>query len=1170
MQIQRKICLSTADKARAHCFNRNRRDIAVKKTVPSSSMIHPTKIVLVMKLTFILTIFCMLSATAKVTSQVVTYNAQRTTLANVFKEVEAQTGFVIFCDYRYVQNSKAIAVHAKKEPLKQFLQKILGPEKLTFSIEDKTIVISKNKVPSYEKLPPNLQAAVAAKPVISIQGTVTDPNGEPLSGASVSVRGSAKAVITNLTGHFELSVDDADATLIVSMVGYNNKEVSLKGQKEVHITLTPKVNNLDSIIIVGYGTQRKVDLTGAVATISGKELSNKPVPNAVAALQGALPGVTITRSSGQPGKESYGIRIRGFSSVNGSSPLVLIDGIEGDMTLLNPDDIENVSILKDAAAAAIYGARAAAGVILITTKKGVVGATRVNFNAYYGVDITARQPQRLNSWDEQTLIDEARFNATGAKEFSDEQLQWLKNPNFDYRPNISGQDRWDYYDNTNWLQEGMNKYNPSQNYSLSVGSGTKKLNYLLSGGYYSRRGILKYGPDDNHRYNIRLNVNSEMNKYMDLSLKASYAGSFINQNSYGETSIVERLYRIRTRQSLYVPAEDQTGQIYNGDLQVNPVDIEKNAGLETQNYEVFNGQAALKIHDLIKGLSLNIIASRSQGFYNQESRKRSLYWYGRSTNTIRFTANVPNSLSKTKNKSYDNNMQAYLNYDLNLNEDHHFKIMGGWQFEEYRQDEMSASATSMITNDFFSFNYADLLTKTNGDDIQTWAMGSYFGRFNYDYKDKYLFEANLRYDGSSRLSPESRWSAFPSFSAGWNLAKEDFIKNALPFVSTLKLRASWGRLGNGSVLGLYDYIPLLSVGTDLDFNDQKTQYLYQNELASSTKTWEIVQTSNIGLDLGLLSNRLNITADYYIKKNKNMLAQLPLPAIIGIDVPAINVGELKTWGWEFNAQWKDNFRNGSYQIGFNISNDQNKLIKYSGQNSIGTGGTIDLLQGYALNTIWGYKTDGYYQNADDYANYGVQSFNNANVGPGDVKYLDLDGNKKIDAGGGTPEDPGDLVYLGTANGHYLYGLNLGVNWKGFDFSAFFQGVGQRKFLIDASTMNPLNATSNMPWSIMMDRWTPDNRNAYFPREYQGSNFNFEPSDKWLQNGAYIRLKNVQLGYSVPLKKSIIQRLRVYVSGQDLWEHTKVLSVFDPEVPNGVQAAAYPFYRVVAFGLNMTF
>jgi TonB-linked SusC/RagA family outer membrane protein len=450
-------------------------------------------------------------------------------------------------------------------------------------------------------------------------------------------------------------------------------------------------------------------------------------------------------------------------------------------------------------------------------------------------------------------------------------------------------------------------------------------------------------------------------------------------------------------------------------------------------------------------------------------------------------------------------------------------------------------------------------------------MESYFGRLNYDYRDKYLFEANLRYDGSTRLDPSNRWGAFPSFSAGWKVSNENFMRNNVSFIDNLKLRASWGQLGNGAVLGLYDYVALLNSGTSLSFNDQKTPYYYQSTMPSKNKTWEIVQTSDLGIDLGFLRNRLSVTADYYTKRNKNMLATLQLPSLIGVDVSSSNVGELKSWGWEFDIRWKDQFKNGSYSIGFNIADNQNELVKYDGKSSIGSGGVVNLLQGYALNTIWGYKTDGYFQSAEDYTKYGVtKSGQPANVGAGDVKYLDLNGDKVVNAGGGTPQNPGDLVYLGTTNARYTFGLNLGATWKNFDFSCFFQGVGKRSFLIDANTLNPLNASSNMPWTIMMDRWTPSTPNALFPRTYASNNFNFDPSDKWVQNGSYIRLKNIQIGYNVPVKRKVFQSVRAYVSGQDLWEYTKVLNVFDPEVGNAVNANTYPFYRVVSFGLNVGF
>jgi TonB-linked SusC/RagA family outer membrane protein len=501
--------------------------------------------------------------------------------------------------------------------------------------------------------------------------------------------------------------------------------------------------------------------------------------------------------------------------------------------------------------------------------------------------------------------------------------------------------------------------------------------------------------------------------------------------------------------------------------------------------------------------------------------------------------------------------------------------MQGGSYEEYRKDEVTSSAKNMITNDFFSLNYGDPLTVTSKDNVETWALASLFGRLNYDFAGKYLFEASYRYDGSSRLAPDKRWQLFPSFSAAWRVSEEKFFSNSLGFISNFKVRGSWGQLGNGSPLGLYPYIPLLVSGltttNNVVFNDQRTQYIYQSVLASPDVTWETVQQSNIGVDIGILNNRLSITADYYVKRNKNMLASLNLPNIIGIATPSYNVGELKSWGEELEVKWRDHIGKWNYHVSANISDNQNRLEKYNGKNSIGTGGLVELLEGYPLNSVWGYKTAGYIQNAADLAKYKTEIPTPyfTNLGPGDIKYLDLNHDGKISAGGGTPIDPGDLVYLGTTNARYTYGFDFGFSWKGFDFSTFFQGALVRKFLIDQGTLSPMLGTADMPWTIHMDRWTPDNPNAFWPRMYQTDAHNFKPSDKWAQNGNYIRLKNIQLGYTVPMRHSrYVRSIQVYASGQDLWESTKVLSVFDPEVGNNVSATAYPFYRTVSFGFNV--
>jgi TonB-linked SusC/RagA family outer membrane protein len=480
----------------------------------------------------------------------------------------------------------------------------------------------------------------------------------------------------------------------------------------------------------------------------------------------------------------------------------------------------------------------------------------------------------------------------------------------------------------------------------------------------------------------------------------------------------------------------------------------------------------------------------------------------------------------------------------------------------------------MPSNDFFSLNFADPLSKTSKDVVQSWALGSAFGRFNYNYKGRYLFEASYRYDESSRLVPTDRSRFYPSFSAAWRLDQEKFMQS-VSFIDNLKIRGSWGKLGNSDALGFYDFMPLLISGlsttNNLVFNGTRTQYVYQNIQSSPDLTWETVAMSNIGFDLGLLKNRLTITGDYYVKLVTDLLATPNLPNIMGVTPGFINLGKLRSWGKELDVKWKDHIGKLEYSVGLNVSDNQNKLVDYDNRNSIGTGGVVQYLQGYAMNSVWGYLTDGIFQTDAEAAAYKatVNYPFFANPKAGDIKYLDINKDGKIDAGGGTPDNSGDLVYLGTTNARYTYGFNLGAAWKGFDFSIFFQGTAQRKFLIANETLSPILGTADMPWTIHMDRWTPENPNAFFPRMYQTSDHNYKPSDRWAQNGSYVRLKNVQIGYTIPLKKKYVRDIKVYVSGQDLWESTKVLKVFDPEVGNNVSATTYPFYRSIAFGLNIS-
>lgn len=1022
-----------------------------------------------------------------------------------------------------------------------------------------------------------LNVEVWAQGSQTVKGTVLDASTrEPMIGVSVLEKGTSNGVITDLDGNFVINGVKSNATLSFSYVGFVTRELSVVKANGI-ILLKEDDKTLSEVVVVGYGTQKKVNLSGAVSAVDGEKLAAKPSSDVLSAMQGELPGVAVLRSSGQPGNETSGLRVRGFSSVNSTSTLVLIDGIEGDLALLNADDIESISVLKDASACAIYGARAASGVVLVTTKSGAEGKTKISYNGYYAVNTPGNMPERLPAWEEQVWLNEGRYNQGGGYEWNKEKTTWVANPNFNYYPN-NNNGRWEQFTATNWVDEGTKDHSDQTNHSISISGGTKSVNYLVSGNYYYKNGMLKYGKNDNTRVNLHAKLNAELNKYLQLGVNLQYQSKKNNAPSYGAGGILNLLYGSRARQLLWQPEEtpNYSTQPYSGDLQNNAIDIEKNGGTNETLYEAFLGKGELTIKNLVKGLRINLSASRKAGYYSGRSEHHWLAWYAMNGTTIRQQANNPNSLYRIKNNDYHDQLEATVNYEFDLKQ-HNFKFLAGTSYENYRKDQFDATAKNMNSNDFYSFNYYDASEATNttlNDQVQPWSMMSYFGRFNYNYADRYLFEANIRYDGSSRLSPSKRWKAFPSVSAAWRINQEEWFK--VDWVSNLKVRASWGQLGNGAVLGLYDYIPTISQSTT--YITEKSYY--QDQLASKDKTWETIETTNIGIDLGLLNGRLNTSFDYYWKYNNDMLSNLQLPHTIGINVPAVNVGKLKTWGWEFEIKWNDRIGDFKYQIAFNLSDSQNKLIEYDGADVIWAG-TVGQLEGYALNTIWGYKTDGYWSSKEEYQAYkeahpGYKSFSDGKVGGGDVRFLtqpDASGSidHQVGVGDGTKENHGDLVYLGDSNGRYLYGLNLSAQWKGFDVAVMFQGVGQRKLLIDTEAIAPFGRTYQMPWTIHRDYWTEDNQDAYWPRlyNYNGDMFNFQPSDKWVQDAAYLRLKNLTVGYTVPISKRYIEKLRFYISGNDIWEKSDILKVFDPEAGNNVGRNYYPFFRTWSFGVNVT-
>lgn len=1017
----------------------------------------------------------------------------------------------------------------------------------------------------------------------SVEGRVTNQDGEPLIGVTVQVKGDSKATTTDNRGHFSLSEIDVNAVLVFSYVGFKTQEIKVGGQVNLKIIMVSADQALGEVVVVGYGTQKKVNLTGAVSVVSKEIFENRSVPDAMAAMQGKIPGVSVTRTNGAPGAEGYSLQIRGASSVNNVDVLVLIDGVVGSLSALNPSDIESMSVLKDAAASAIYGSNASGGVLLVTTKKGASGKTKFEYSSMYGMSKMGRLPHPVDAYTQFSTLNIGNRNmgAYGLVFDDPVKIAWFKGERLDEpdkegaylqyfepygyffidpsRPNV-----WQSANSVNLLKEYTKEYNPLQTHNLSIRGGNEKNTFFLSAGYYDRKGILRYGPDSEKKYYTRLNINNELNRYLNLNSSISFTNNNIYQPGISTSSILENAYARFASGVQYGPTGDYFA---SHGLWQSMVQEMKEGGVNTNKIYNVDARTNLTIKNIIDGLTINVVGSKNYGISKLLNTRRTLTYLGVNGSPI-LIVNNPNNMRKSSAFSDYTTIQAYATYTFKVSTSHNFGLLGGYAYEDFRSEGIVANANRLVTNDFFSLNWGNPDTKSNTDNIITWTTVASFGRLNYNFREKYLFEANLRYDGSSRLASANRWHTFPSLSVGWNIDKETFFRG-VGLIQHLKLRASWGQLGNSNALGYYDYIGLLYSASNLPLNNVPTQYIYQNKLASPTKTWETVETSNIGLDLTALNGRLTFTADAYIKKNKNMLAELEVPDIIGIGLPTYNVGELETKGWEMEITWREMFRKFKYWVTFNLSDNTNKLVKYNGR-SIVQPGLVNLIEGKPLGTLWGYRTDGLFRSDDEFQKYDV--FIDPKTGAGDMKYLDLDGNKKIDAGEGTLSNHGDLVLLGNNAPRYMFGTTIGFQWKGFDFSVFLQGVGKRKFYPDDRLLTVMINAIYMPYEEQLDYWTPENPTAYWPRPYVNGNQSFWKSDYWVQDAAYIRLKNIEIGYTLPesiSKKAGITKARFFATGQDLWEATKTLSYIDPESPNNV-SFIYPFYRSASLGLNITF
>lgn len=1020
-------------------------------------------------------------------------------------------------------------------------------------------------------------------------GTVSDDFG-PVAGASVVVKGSTNGTMTDMDGNFVIPDVKNGDVLQISFIGYVTQEIVWKGTP-LTVQLLEDTQKLDEVVVVGYGVQKKVNLTGAVSMVNAEVLESRPVQNVSQALQGQIPGLNLSVGSGGGSLDgSMNFNIRGAGTIgtgSSSSPLVLIDGMEGNMNSINPNDIENISVLKDASSASIYGARAAFGVILITTKNGKSGKTNVSYSGNVRFNDAIGIPKFANSYDFATMFNAANINGGGTAIFNDTYMQNIR----DYMdgklehstvPNGNVWAKWNEgaYDNVDWFKEFYKDWVPSQEHNVSVNGGSEKVQYFVSGSFLGQNGLSRHGKDELQRYTMNGKISAELASWAKLNYSTKWTREDFERPSYLNSLFFHNVARKWPIQPAYDP---------NG-YPMNESEIEQmeNGGRQKNQKDYFTNQLAL-VFEPIKDWHINLEGSVRATVENQHWDVMPVYYWDVNGNQQPMAwgmgdgTYVPGQ-SRVSEYGYKENYYAtnlYTDYSKTLDSGHYFKVLAGFNAEKYTTRSITGQRDGLITPSIPTLNTATDADIAKGGYAHR-AVAGFFGRINYAYKDRYMAEINGRYDGSSRFIGDKRWGFFPSFSAGWNIAREEFFESLgeKTTITTLKLRGSWGELGNTETNNWYPFYPSLPQGTNYGWivNGSLPAYAYNPGIVSSFLTWETVQSWDLGLDFGLLNNRLTGSVGYFVRKTLDMVGPAPeLSSILGASVPDMNNCDMKSYGFELEIGWRDQIGDFSYGVKFNVSDAQQKITSYPNPSkNLGS-----YYNGMKLNEIWGYTTIGIAQ-TDEEMKAHLSKVNQNDLGSnwaaGDVMYADLDGDGRVNSGSNTVDKPGDRRVIGNSTPRYNFGLTLDGAWKGFDLRLFFQGTAKRDLWLGGTYFWGANGgmwQSNV-FEEHMDYWTPENRDAYYARPLWGSN-NHQVQTRYLQNGAYCRLKNITLGYTLPkmwTEKAGIGSARIYVSGDNLLTFTSLSSIFDPEsvesAYNSDPGKLYPLQRVVSVGVNINF
>lgn len=1070
----------------------------------------------------------------------------------------------------------------------------------------------------------------ASAQTASVRGIVRDEANLPIAGATIEAKNATTnfsgGATSDSSGQFQINNLPAGGpyTFTISSIGYRTETLSdynlnPGATTSIVVKLFTAATNLEQVVVVGYGTQKRGNVTGSVSTISSEDMKNRVVPNLSQAIQGADPALNLNFGSGSL-DGNYKIDIRGVASVNGGTPLILADGIEVNLNQINPNDVESISILKDASSASIYGAKASSGVILITTKKGknLDGKAKIDYVSRYGVAQNTTSTDFIRTgYDHVNIVNKFYdiYQGVTMLKYNDDEMAMLEARKNDLTENpsrpwtiIGDDNKYYYYGNTDWYNYFYRKTRPQVEQGLSVTGGSNKMDYYLSGRYWSQDGIFNIYKDNFTSYSLFGKLGAQIKKGLKYTGTVSYNASTNKYAGYYDYQQTISSLQSNIISSFIPRNPDGTIVQYTNQLNANsPIGAGHGGFLTADKARNSRGNRYLVLSnqlDLDVTKDLVFTATYAYKVRDRLNRYRNMpFDYSRQVgNILSFTSGtISNYYQEVTTGLNDHNLNIYGTYNKRFTGGHNFKFVAGAQYEDFRQVETNVRKNDLLSDDLSAFSVASG-EATVSQIISAFRTLGAFARANYDFKNKYLLEFSGRWDGTSRFAPESRWGFFPSGSIGWRMDREGFWDPLKGFWNGSKLRFSVGSLGNQQV-DYYSYISEISASNLMDYTfdgNARANYANVSNPISSNLTWETITTYDLGWDLAFLNNRLSVTADYYVRNTKNMLTpSLTLPLVFGAPTPRANAADLRTKGWELYLNWKDNFdvksRPFNYNLGFTLGDYISTITKFNNPDKL----ISDYYEGMRLGEIWGYKVKGLFKTDADAAAYQAKindiAVNNRvyiskkenELSAGDVEFIDLNGDNIINAGSGTVGNPGDKRIIGNQLPRYSYSMRGGFDWNGFDFSILFQGVGMQDWYPTQNAYDfwgpySFPSLSFIHTDFLSNSWSPENPNAYFPKprgyETYSSGSLGVINDRYLQNASYLRLKNLTLGYTYNMSKAI-QSIRLYVAGENLhyWSKLKKYSkTVDPEMANSTDTynsgsgVGYNFSKLYSVGLNITF